>query len=433
MTAIERLEGMQTMIAQYLQLYDKVENKEEYTQLAQKLTQLETAISQAKGEPTTSTERTNTTLKKSVGTGGKNERADVRLVQQLLKEKAGYSITVDGWIGPKTIEAIHQFQKSVFNGWSDGLIEAGKTTWQKLVGKASQPSTPTPDPQPSTPTTPKGGLSAAVGEGVVEGNKPADVLLVQQLLNKLKAGLTEDGKIGNNTIQAIKRHQRSIFSGWSDGKIDPGGKTWQALQAGKGSAAVGASSGGAIGPAGSQLFRLGGQQIASIPNGATGTLHLVVLVGGAGKANPEWMLSQTPSTYFKNALVYIIPQKFNYNTAKANYTSFFAGKGLKVSSVSICGFSGGAALVQFASGNFKVKGLIDPYVLPNWVNRNLGSNVIMEYNQYNWGGPYMSTRNALPLFEKAITKNGGYAKPNHSISHMNFPAYFLNKFSSKIL
>ncbi|MCH2044282.1 MAG: M15 family metallopeptidase [Saprospiraceae bacterium] len=72
-------------------------------------------------------------IQASVGKGGTNNEADVRIIQQLLKDK-NYGISVDGDCGPKTIAAIKQFQAAVFNGWSDGLISPGKTTWKKLIG-----------------------------------------------------------------------------------------------------------------------------------------------------------------------------------------------------------------------------------------------------------------------------------------------------------
>lgn len=70
-------------------------------------------------------------------------------------------------------------------------------------------------------------LTASVGQGAV--NAQEDVRLVQQLLNKKSnAGLSEDGAIGAKTIAAIKAFQQKAF-GWSDGRIDPDGKSWQAL------------------------------------------------------------------------------------------------------------------------------------------------------------------------------------------------------------
>jgi hypothetical protein len=64
-----------------------------------------------------------------------------------------------------------------------------------------------------------------------------DVLLVQQLLNDIpptESGpnpkLKEDGICGTKTNAAINAFQRKIMSGFSDGAVDPGGKTIRALR-----------------------------------------------------------------------------------------------------------------------------------------------------------------------------------------------------------
>ena len=69
----------------------------------------------------------------SVGRGGTNNEADVRIVQELLNGKGG-RLTVDGKIGNKTIGSIESFQKSLGMSSPDGLIEPGKNTWKGLIG-----------------------------------------------------------------------------------------------------------------------------------------------------------------------------------------------------------------------------------------------------------------------------------------------------------
>lgn len=386
-------------------------------------------------------------IQAAVGQGGANNKADVRLVQELLVG-AGYKITVDGLIGQQTIGAIRQFQKSIFNGWSDGRVDPGGKTFSSLQQKGGGTTPPPTSDNSSTNTgtntgtntntgaNTSGTLQASVGKG--GANNASDVTLVQTLLNKVKADLTVDGQYGGNTQSAIDRFQKSIFNGWSDGRIEPGGKTWASLQAGKGSAAPGSQPTnepvpvtGTISGSGYQKFN-NGAHIASVPNGASGALHLLLIFGGADYANPTWMVSQVPASYHEKVLIYVVPQRTGFAGARAAYTAFFKTKGVQVATVSICGFSGGGQDVQFASGNIKIKALIDPYVVPDWVNRNLGSNVIMEHNPNNWGGPYASTRTALPKLARTITRNGGYAK-QVAVSHKGFPAYFFKKFASKLL
>lgn len=75
-------------------------------------------------------------------------------------------------------------------------------------------------------------IKQSVGEDAK--NDPADVTLVQKLLNaKYKLGVSEDGKMGPKTIAAIKQFQLKVVKiANPDGRIDPGGKSWTALAAG---------------------------------------------------------------------------------------------------------------------------------------------------------------------------------------------------------
>ncbi len=70
-------------------------------------------------------------------------------------------------------------------------------------------------------------ISGSVGKGGV--NQYDDVKLVQTLLNKSGANLAVDGDVGPLTIAAISAYQMGQF-GWSDGRVDVSGKTWQSLQ-----------------------------------------------------------------------------------------------------------------------------------------------------------------------------------------------------------
>jgi hypothetical protein len=74
-------------------------------------------------------------------------------------------------------------------------------------------------------TTLKANSSLSASVGVNGPNRPADVLLVQKALNKVKkAGLVEDAVCGPLTIEAIIKFQQQNF-GWADGSIDVGGQT----------------------------------------------------------------------------------------------------------------------------------------------------------------------------------------------------------------
>jgi hypothetical protein len=86
----------------------------------------------------------------SVGEDGKNNDADVRIIQALLIKagslaalnKSGKS-NVDGICGSNTINAIMRFQNEKMGVvYPDGLVEPGKNTWKALTGKKQEPTPP---------------------------------------------------------------------------------------------------------------------------------------------------------------------------------------------------------------------------------------------------------------------------------------------------
>lgn len=116
------------------------------------------------------------TISASVGRGGKNNHPDVITVQQLLRKANADPGMVDGRCGPKTINAIIQFQKR-FLREPDGLIEVGKTTWQRLNAAAGNPGTA---PQPPFTPSPGGapGSSPAPSSVVYSDRLGADEKIV---------------------------------------------------------------------------------------------------------------------------------------------------------------------------------------------------------------------------------------------------------------
>ena len=76
-------------------------------------------------------------------------------------------------------------------------------------------------------------LTRAVGRGAEKPLK-REVLLVQQLLNRHRPAslprIAEDGGQGDETYTAIEEFQRRVMKlKTPDGRVDPDGKTWQAL------------------------------------------------------------------------------------------------------------------------------------------------------------------------------------------------------------
>jgi|GEM_PF-756356 len=151
----------------------------------------------------------------SVGRGGDNQPGDVKKVQQLLNDN-GANLSVDGLMGPNTIAAISAFQQSRL-GFQDGLVEKGGKTWGALTSAQSTPAA----------------ISDSVGKG--GNNSTEDVKTVQQMLSQKGYSLDVDGIMGPNTIAAIESFQQSNL-GFSDGRVDVGGKTWNALTGNGGSA-----------------------------------------------------------------------------------------------------------------------------------------------------------------------------------------------------
>ncbi len=222
--------------------------------------------------------------------------ADTMRVQQLLinagvlpatrVNQAGETVSnADGFVGGTTVAAIRAFQASVVGmAEPDGRIDVGGGTWTALVayegqsaetappeteGTTSEPTaeevqspteeTPTNDTETTTETptaAPEipavtGTLSGPVGlgpDGKAFVGSQGDIMKVQQLLinNGLlpatrvnKAGDTVsnvDGFLGDVTIAAITSFQKDVL-GFNnpDGRIDPGGKTWEGLTGQSGS------------------------------------------------------------------------------------------------------------------------------------------------------------------------------------------------------
>ena len=71
------------------------------------------------------------TLSASVGQGGKNDPADVRVVQTLLAAHGIDPGPVDGKAGSGTVDAIKAFQKR-FATWPDGRVDPGGRTFREL-------------------------------------------------------------------------------------------------------------------------------------------------------------------------------------------------------------------------------------------------------------------------------------------------------------
>jgi hypothetical protein len=78
-------------------------------------------------------------------------------------------------------------------------------------------------------------IEGSVGQG--GDNLEGDVRVVQRLLNRHDlsplAALAEDGRVGSQTVEAIRHFQsRKLGMSSPDGRVDPGGRTLRALRGG---------------------------------------------------------------------------------------------------------------------------------------------------------------------------------------------------------
>ncbi|MCG7443643.1 C40 family peptidase [Dermabacter vaginalis] len=144
-----------------------------------------------------------------------NRGGAVKNLQSLLN-KAGANIKVDGSFGRGTYNAVRNFQSSAGVG-VDGVV--GPRTWDKLnSGKVSVSASGSAER--AVNNTPK----------LRKGSRGGAVKNLQSLLNKAGANISEDGKFGRGTYNAVRNFQSAAGIG-VDGVV--GRRTWDKLNSGK--------------------------------------------------------------------------------------------------------------------------------------------------------------------------------------------------------
>lgn len=130
-------------------------------------------------------------------------------------------------------------------------------------------------------------ISASVGQGGV--NKKADVLAIQQALNKIpphKGGpnpkLVEDGLIGPKTIGAIRAFQQSDIALVKDGRVDVNGPTLARINAQLG---YGTTKGPKF--TDKNLYGPSGPRASDIKQDAFGDCYFVATLGAVALQNPK--------------------------------------------------------------------------------------------------------------------------------------------------
>ena len=143
-------------------------------------------------------------------------RGDAVKNLQSLLNKAGANIKVDGVFGRGTKTAVRNFQSSAGVG-VDGVV--GPRTWDKLnSGKVSVSASGSAER--AVNNTPK----------LRKGSRGGAVKNLQSLLNKAGANISEDGKFGRGTYNAVRNFQSAAGIG-VDGVV--GRRTWDKLNSGK--------------------------------------------------------------------------------------------------------------------------------------------------------------------------------------------------------
>jgi peptidoglycan hydrolase-like protein with peptidoglycan-binding domain len=198
----------------------------------------------AKRPPTTS----GGSISASVGKGGKNNPADVTLVQNLLI-KHGAGIKADGDCGPKTIAAIEAFQQAKL-GFADGLISPGGKTWTALNAAPSSGGQTPPANGGQTPPANGNGQQPPKDAGLADlakkFNLEVAVILAIQKVESGGNGYLPDGrpkilfeghvfwnqlkKAGKNPEQFVKGNEDILYPKWDKSKYKGGAAEYPRLE-----------------------------------------------------------------------------------------------------------------------------------------------------------------------------------------------------------
>lgn len=150
-------------------------------------------------------------------------------------------------------------------------------------------------------------------------------------------------------------------------------------------------------------------------------LPAMIVWGGIDYATPNWMATQIPQTLKNSKKIVIAPYTVPLETIQSKW------KGIKIGSV--CGFSAGGQQAWRHAGTVPFTGLIDPSTTADHVAKaQKWSNVIMLYNNKNWGGKYAGVGDRQ--VEAAAKMEGSVVKKE--IAHSAMPAEFFRLYGHKL-
>jgi peptidoglycan hydrolase-like protein with peptidoglycan-binding domain len=365
-----------------------------------------------------------------VGNGGANVPADVKLVQQLLNAKNNAGLTEDGAIGPATVNAIAAFQKKIFNGWADGKIDVGGSTWKNLSGGTMTPTNtetekPTETPIDTQPVklTAGGNIKKAVGKG--QPNEPNDVYKVQVLLKNFGIPCPTTGVYDAETEKAIGKAT-------ADFVISPKGGTIAKLML------------KALPPLGKPadveakttkrptIYQNDGKVceqeiVVAAAKGMTTASPVLVLIGGMHGHGGKEMISYTPSSLFAKAVIIGAGYADKWSHISEQYQAKFAVP-LSPSKCSICGYSAGGIIQDWGEfGSFKRVGLIDPIISVARANK-FSNKVIISCNFAGW----IKGRESAPTVMKVAAEKGAFVEET-AVGHFSYVQYFLSQFGGDLV
>ena len=179
-----------------------------------------------------------TTISASVGEGGVNKKADVRIVQELLTRAGHDPKGIDGGYGTNTHDAILSFQRT-FTSHPDGRIDPGGGTLRRLdQAQPAAPPSPAPTPAPAA-AAPAGGppvkdwsgdSSTWAQEKKLASLEPGFRARIDRVIAKLKAdGFQPKIVFGwrSTKVQArLKREGKSKISFSFHCAQHPDGQAW---------------------------------------------------------------------------------------------------------------------------------------------------------------------------------------------------------------
>ncbi len=174
-----------------------------------------------------------------------------------------------------------------------------------------------------------------------------------------------------------------------------------------------------------------GDLLLTIPILKKAEYKVIFIFGGLHYATKEFMLLNTPTSFFKKNIIVTAPCSLTggkgFRTYRKQLENILQKKGIKVSYFMVCGFSGGGPDAVDAEGpKIKLVGLID--VVPEIPKNNRNFPVLLNsMNVKNWNGNPLYNSEHFNKFKWWIRKKGGIIEENN-VGHKIFPRYFFYRY-----